>query len=128
MTADLTYLVWAVALTIVQLLVAIVGATTQFALPVLVGNREIAVEGRGWVGRAQRAHRNMLESLVLFATLVLVAHVAGKANAMTALGAAVFFYGRLAYAVIYWFGIPWVRSVVFFITMAGLVLILLQLI
>jgi uncharacterized MAPEG superfamily protein len=64
----------------------------------------------------------------LFATLVLVAHVAGKANAMTALGAAVFFYGRLAYAVIYWFGIPWVRSVVFFITMAGLVLILLQLI
>jgi uncharacterized MAPEG superfamily protein len=128
MTADLTYLVWAVALTIVQLLVTIVGATTQFALPVLVGNRETAVEGRGWVGRAQRAHRNMLESLVLFATLVLVAHVAGKANAMSALGAAVFFYGRLAYAVIYWFGIPWVRSVVFFIAMAGLVLILLQLI
>jgi uncharacterized MAPEG superfamily protein len=86
------------------------------------------VEGRGWVGRAQRAHRNMLESLVLFTALVLVAHVAGKANAMTALGAAIFFYGRLAYAVIYWIGIAWVRTLVWCVAVAGLVLILLQLI
>ena len=128
MTTELTYLVWAVALTIVQVLVASSGAMTQIALPVLAGNREAAVEGRGWVGRAQRAHRNMLESLVLFAALVLVAHVAGKDNAMTALGAAIFFYGRLAYAVIYWIGIAWVRTLVWCVAVAGLVLILLQLI
>ena len=128
MTTELTYLVWAVALTIVQVLVASSGAMTQIALPVLAGNREAAVEGRGWVGRAQRAHRNMLESLVLFTALVLVAHVAGKANAMTALGAAIFFYGRLAYAVIYWIGIAWVRTLVWCVAVAGLVLILLQLI
>jgi len=128
MTADLTYLVWAVALTIVQLLVAIVGAMTQFALPVLAGNREAAVEGRGWVGRAQRAHRNMLESLVLFASLVLVAHVSGHANATTALGAALFFYARLAYAVIYWLGIAWVRTAVWSVAVVGLVMILSQLI
>jgi uncharacterized MAPEG superfamily protein len=128
MTTELTYLVWAVALTIVQVLVASSGAMTQIELPVLAGNREAAVEGRGWVGRAQRAHRNMLESLVLFTALVLVAHVAGKANAMTALGAAIFFYGRLAYAVIYWIGIAWVRTLVWCVAVAGLVLILLQLI
>jgi len=128
MTTELTYLVWAVALTIVQVLVASSGAMTQIALPVLAGNREAAVEGRGWVGRAQRAHRNMLESLVLFAALVLVAHVAGKDNAMTALGAAIFFYGRLAYAVIYWIGMAWVRTLVWCVAVAGLVLILLQLI
>jgi uncharacterized MAPEG superfamily protein len=128
MTTELTYLVWAVALTIVQVLVASSGAMTQIELPVLAGNREAAVEGRGWVGRAQRAHRNMLESLVLFTALVLVAHVAGKANAMTALGAAIFFYGRLAYAVIYWLGIAWVRTLVWCVAVAGLVLILLQLI
>lgn len=127
MTADLTYLVWAVVLTLVQLMVTIVGAAGQFALPVLAGNRETAIEGRGWVGRAQRAHRNMLENLVLFAIVVLVAHVSGKANAMTALGAAVFFYSRAAYAVVYWFGVPWLRSAVFTSGMAGLVLILAQL-
>jgi uncharacterized MAPEG superfamily protein len=96
-------------------------------MPVLAGNRETAVEGRGWVGRAQRAHRNMLESLVLFAILVLVAQVTGRANAMTALGAALFFYGRLGYAAIYWAGITWVRTVAWAIASTGLVLILLQL-
>src|SRR5512141_948177 len=127
MTPDLKYLVWTVALTIVQLLVAVAGATTQFPMPVLAGNRETAIEGRGWVGRAQRAHRNMLESLALFATLVLVAQVAGRANAMTAMGAALFFYGRLTYAAIYWAGIAWVRTVAWTVSLIGLVLILLQL-
>ena len=128
MTTDLTYLVWAVALTIVQVLVASSGAMIQIPLPVLAGNREAALDARGWVGRAQRAHRNMLESLVLFAALVLVAHVSGRANATTALGAAMFFYARLAYAAIYWFGIAWVRTVAWSLAMVGLVLILLQLI
>jgi uncharacterized MAPEG superfamily protein len=128
MTPDLTYLVWAAALTMAQLLIVIVGATMQVPLPVLAGNRETAIEGRGWLGRAQRAHRNILESLVLFAILVLVAHVAGKANAMTALGAAVYFWARVVYAVIYLLGITWVRSLVFGVSMVGLLMILFQLI
>jgi uncharacterized MAPEG superfamily protein len=127
MTPDLKYLVWSVGLTIVQLLVVIVGAQTQFPMSVLAGNREKVVEGQGWVGRAQRAHRNMLESLVLFAALVLVAQVSGRANAMTTLGAAIFFYARLVYAPIYWFGITWVRSVAFGVAMVGLVVMFLQL-
>jgi uncharacterized MAPEG superfamily protein len=127
MTTDLTYLVWTVALTIVHLLVTIGGAMSQFAMQDLAGNRERPIECRGWVGRAQRAHRNMLESVGLFAALVLVAHVSGRANVMTALGAEVFFYGRLAYAFIYWFGVPWIRSLVFGVSMIGLTLILLQL-
>jgi len=59
---------------------------------VLAGNRETPVECLGWVGRAQRAHRNTLESVALFGILVLVAHVTGKANEMTALGAAAYFW------------------------------------
>jgi uncharacterized MAPEG superfamily protein len=128
MTADLTYLVWAVALTIAQVLLASSGTLTQFALPLLAGNREAPIEGRGWAGRAQRAHRNMLESLVLFAALVLVAHASDRANEATALGAAVFFYSRLAYAVVYLVGIPYLRTAVWCVSMAGLVMILLQLV
>jgi uncharacterized MAPEG superfamily protein len=124
----MTYLVWAAALAMLQLMIAIVGAATQVPLPVLAGNRETAIECRGWVGRAQRAHRNILESLVLFAILVLVAHVTGKANAMTALGATMYFWGRVVYTAIYILGITWVRSLVFGVSMIGLVIILLQLI
>jgi hypothetical protein len=46
----------------------------------------------------------MLESLIIFAALVLVAQVAGKTNVVTALGAQLFFWGRLAYAPAYVIG------------------------
>jgi len=48
----------------------------------------------------------MIENMVLFTALVLVTAVAGKANAMTAMGALIFFWARLIYAVIYLLGLP----------------------
>ncbi len=75
-----------------------------------------------------RAHRNMLENLVLFAALVLAAQAAGLANETTALGALLFFWGRVAYAVIYLAGIPWLRTGAWAVSMVGLVLIFLQLV
>src|SRR5271154_331830 len=110
MSLELKLLVWSTALTIVQVLVAVLGATLQVGTPALAGNREGLPSFEGWAGRAQRAHRNMLENLVLFAILVLTAQAAGKTNAMTALGAELFFWGRLAYAPIYVIGIPWLRT------------------
>ena len=79
-------------------------------------------------GRATRAHRNMLESLILFAVLVLVAHSAGIRNEMTLLGAQLFFWGRFAHAAIYLAGIPWLRTAAWGVSVAGLVLIFAQLI
>ena len=46
MTVDLTYLVWTVALTLVQLLVVIVGAMATIPTGVLAGNRETPVEAK----------------------------------------------------------------------------------
>jgi uncharacterized MAPEG superfamily protein len=128
MGVELTLLVWSVALAIVQVLVASVGGTMQFPLGALVGNRETPLEGKAWVGRAQRAHRNMLESLLPFAALVLVAAVAGVSNPTTVLGAQLFFYGRLAYAAIYVAGIAWLRTMVWTVSLVGILLILSQLI
>ena len=82
----------------------------------------------GWAGRAARAHGNMLQSLVLFATLVLVAQATGKLNAMTALGAQLFFWGRIAYALVYMAGVPWLRTAVWTVSIIGLVLIFAQLV
>ena len=128
MSPELTLLVWTTALTLLQAVVAVMGATSQVGLPILAGNREIVPAIGGWAGRAQRAHRNMLESFVLFAVLVLVAQVAGKTNAMTALGAELFFWARLVYAIIYVVGVPWLRTGVWAVSVAGLVLIFAQLI
>src|SRR5258706_16413279 len=96
-------------------------------LPALAGNREGLAQCTGWAGRAWRAHHNMLESLVLFAALVLVAVIAGKTNSATLLGAQIFFWARLAYAVAYIAGIPWLRTGVWCVSLIGLAIIFLQL-
>src|SRR5918992_2909122 len=110
MKPELIWLLWALALTFVQMLVAVSGATLQVGLPMLAGNRDAVPALGGWVGRAQRAHHNMLESLVLFPALVLIAVVTNKTTSATLLGAQLFFLARLAYALVYIAGIPWLRT------------------
>jgi len=69
----------------------------------------------------------MLESLELFAALVLIAAATNKTNATTLLGAQLFFWARLAYAFVYLAGIPWLRTVVWTVSVIGLILIFVQL-
>ncbi len=128
MSIELKLLVCAVALTVTQMVVAVLGTLTQAGLPWAAGNRDTAVDFTGWVGRAHRAHRNMLESLVLFAALVFVAHAAGRESAQTALGSNIFIWGRAAYAVIYLIGVPWLRTAAWSVGLVGLAMIFLQLI
>ncbi|HMA88133.1 MAG TPA: MAPEG family protein [Burkholderiales bacterium] len=128
MKPELSLLVWSVLLAFVQVVVAVMGAQMQVGLLTLVGNREKFPEITGWAGRAARAHRNMIENLVVFAALVLVAVAAGRTNGMTLLGAQLFFWARLAYAVVYLIGIPWLRTGVWAVSVVGLALIFLQLV
>ena len=128
MKPELTLLVWATLLTVVQAVVAVQGAMMQVGLPALAGNREGMPEIKGWGGRAARAHRNMIENMVLFAALVLAAVAAGKTNDMTLLGAQVFLYARVAYALVYLIGLPWLRTGVWAVSVVGLAMIFLQLV
>jgi uncharacterized MAPEG superfamily protein len=128
MTAELMYLVWSAALTVVLAVIAVAGATLEVGLPRLAGNRENMPEMSGWAGRAARAHSNMLENLVLFAILVLAARAANISNGMTLLGAQLFFWGRVAHAIIYLAGIAWLRTAAWTVSVIGLLLMFLQLI
>jgi uncharacterized MAPEG superfamily protein len=123
MKPELLLLAWSVLLAFVQMLVAASGHTLQVGLPALAGNREGLPPATGWAGRAARAHRNMLENLVLFAALVLIAVTAGRTNETTLLGAQLFFWARLVYAFVYLAGIPWLRTGVWFVSVIGLALI-----
>ena len=127
MTPDLTLLVWAVVLAFGQVGVAAFGTNTQVPPAILAGNRDKMPEVGGWAGRANRAHRNMMESLPLFIALVLIAHVAGRANDTVILGEQVFLAGRVAHAAIYIAGIPWIRTVAWFVSVVGMGMVLLQL-
>lgn len=124
MPIELQLLVWAAILALIQMLIAVAGAQSQVSLPVLAGNRDTMPALTGWALRAQRAHVNMLESLVVFAIFVLVAVTTDRLNETTTLGAQIFFWGRVAYAIIYLAGVPWLRTLVWAVSMVGLLMIL----
>jgi len=127
MTTYLSMLVWSALLCLALPTVYLVGRSNRpGGLVWGFGNRDVPLDTPLWVGRAVRAHMNMVENLPAFAIFVLVAHVAGKANATTALGATLFFWGRVAHAAVYVAGIPYVRTAAFFVGTAGEVLILSQ--
>src|SRR6202046_5235014 len=74
-----------------------------------------------WGKRADRAYLNAVECFAPFAALVIIAHVAGKSDAMTAFWAMSFFWLRLAHAVVYLFAIPYVRTLVFTLSFMAVV-------
>ncbi len=68
-----------------------------------------------WAERLMRAHDNAVENLVIFAPLVLILHVLGVSTATTATACMVYFFMRLSHLLLYTFGVPFFRTVAFFI-------------
>ena len=66
-----------------------------------------------WGKRADRAYLNAVENLAPFAVLVILIQLTGKANAVTAVLAAAFFWLRLVHAIVFWAAIPYIRTIVF---------------
>ena len=77
---------------------------------------------RGVAGRLDRALRNFLETFPLFAAVVLAAHVLEVHNALTEWGARLYLWARVVYVPLYAAGIPLVRSLVWNVATAGIVL------
>jgi len=123
MSPELKYLLFSVVLTFVQVLIAAAAANQVVGLTTLAGNRDDLPVMPGFAGRAKRAHLNMLENMVLFSALVLIAVVANKTNATTAMGALIFFWARLVYAVIYLIGIPWLRTLAWAVSVIGMIMV-----
>jgi uncharacterized MAPEG superfamily protein len=102
-------------------------AIGQNGLPAQAGSRDNLAEPTVLRKRLQRLTANLQENLVMFGLVVLIAHTAGVSNDQTALGASLFFYARFAHAVVYAFGWPWIRPLCWFVAIAGLAMIVLQL-
>jgi uncharacterized MAPEG superfamily protein len=66
-----------------------------------------------WAERLKKAHMNAVENLVVFATLVLVANAMGLTGGTIATAAMVYFWARVAHAVVYAAGLPWLRTLAF---------------
>ena len=120
-------LAWTVVLALVQLVVAVILTNRQVPMATLIGNRDDMPVVTGAAGRAQRAHRNLLETLPLFAALVLLVLATNRTCALTALAAEVFLAARVAFAIVYIAGIPYLRTLFWGVALAALFPFLLML-
>jgi len=128
MTKDLLYLALSAGLCAVLWVPYILSRIQTWGLVNAVGYPKEQPELPAWAQRSTRVHLNMVENLAPFAALVLVAHVAGVAGETTALGAALFFWARVVHAVVFTLGIPWVRTLAFFVSWVGMILIFIEII
>ena len=81
-----------------------------------------------WAQRAQRAHMNAVENLVVFAALVAAAQFAGISTHLTIAGCIIYFWSRLIHYIVYTMGIPGLRTLAFVGGVIGEVLIAIALI
>jgi uncharacterized MAPEG superfamily protein len=124
MSIELTMLVWTLVLAFVQILLFDFARTGQYGLKWNTGPRDETMPPlSAFAARLQRAQYNLFETLPLFMGAVLVAHIAGRENNITAIGAQVYFWGRVVYVPLYAFGVRQIRSLVWLVSTAGLVAI-----
>src|SRR5664279_4091530 len=78
-----------------------------------------------WAMRLYFAHTNAIENLVIFAPLVLILDSMGHSTESTVIACTVYFWARLAYAIVYTMGVPVLRTLAFtvgFLAQVALVL------
>lgn len=78
-----------------------------------------------WALRLYFAHTNAVENLVIFATLVFVLQFLEISNRATVWACVVYFWARLAHAIIYALGIPVLRTLTFAVGFAAQVVLFL---
>jgi len=128
MTTDLWMLTMTAVLNLSLPIVAVVALQlSPGGLQYGLGNRDTDFPLPAWAERSKRAHSNLTENLAIFAVLVLVAHVSGRANETTALASTIYLLARIAHAAVYILGIKVVRTLIFFVGVAAEVMIVAQL-
>ncbi|PWT85452.1 MAG: hypothetical protein C5B56_14055 [Proteobacteria bacterium] len=126
MTPEITALIWSAVLAWLMLVAASALRAeiwTPEGMRIALGNREHVPPPTPLAGRADRAARNMLESLVLFTAAVVAVAINGSPTETSHLGATLFFWSRLAYWPCYLAGIIYLRTAIWLVSVVGIALV-----
>ncbi|MCL4188388.1 MAG: MAPEG family protein [Rhodobacteraceae bacterium] len=110
MSSELTILALYGLWVILVILAQVLAAAGQVGLPALAGPRDDMPPLTGTAGRLDRAQKNSVVALALFAPAVLLVEARGLSSASTLLAAQLFLAARVLYVVVYVIGTPWLRT------------------
>jgi uncharacterized MAPEG superfamily protein len=124
-TIELKVLGWSILLGLAYVFIAASLGTQQRGLKWNAGNRDGELKPlTGAAARAHRASLNFLETFGFFAAAVLAVVLAKQNTAQTALGAELYFWARVIYLPVYIVGIPYLRTLVWFVSVVGLFMVI----
>lgn len=116
LTPELTYIALSAALTGSLWIPIVLNRIYEIGVwPTLKNPQRGAQPYADWAYRLTNAHHNAVENLVVFAPLALAVHALGIGAPMTALACALYFWSRVAHAVVYAVGAPILRTIAFLI-------------
>lgn len=122
---ELSVLAWGCVLAFVHIFATIRVKTRQYGKAWNMGARdEDLPPPNAIVGRLSRAQANYLETFPIVIAAILIVAQAGLSNRLTEIGALLWLSARIAYLPLYAAGIPKVRTLVFLVSVVGIVMIL----
>lgn len=127
MTTNGVMLILSLALLLLLQLVQAGHVSMLQGLPFLFGPRDKPVDFGKFGGRLQRAKVNLVENLMLFAPLSVLAETAQVDHATAGWGAGIFFVARVVHVITYVGGINGVRTLAWLAGVVGCVILALAL-
>ncbi len=128
LSQELIHLAAAIIVGLITLFWAAATARGQQNLAWAAGARDEAMPPlTGVAGRLERAFRNFMETFPFFAAALLAAIVAQKTGPLTLWGSALYVIARALYVPIYAAGIRLVRTLVWFVSIVGLLMVVVAL-
>ena len=129
MTTELHILAWALVLALIQVLLPSVLRSRETGLGYNASARDKPAAPPGKLtGRLMRAQANVFETLPVFAIAILITHMVGREGPLTLTGAWLYIIARVVYVPVYAAGIPFLRSLIWVVSLFGIILILVPII
>jgi uncharacterized MAPEG superfamily protein len=127
---EIRVLGWSVVFLLVHILVQALSLDLagDLGIKYLLGPRDEQRTSKSVVaGRLQRSLNNMLETYPAFVSLALALAVTGKTGGLGATGALVWIAARVVFTLFYVAGVPVLRTLAWFVSILGLVLMVVRL-
>ncbi len=123
MTTELTVLAWGIVLVLAHIVLQASLAVLSLGLPYALGNQDEGRQESGLIARrARKALRNMLETFPVFVALALALAVTNKSGGIAATGAMIWIWARVGYLAITLAGVPYARTLVWTVSLIGLIM------
>lgn len=129
MAIELLCLVWSVVLGLTHILIAGQARTKELGTKWNTSARDgVQPVLSSVTNRLFRAQANFFETFPLFAVVILITAVTQLYSIYSQIGAILYLVARVAYLPLYAFGIPYIRSVAWLISLLGIILVLFPLV